>query len=68
MSISTFIEVATSSIDEIYQTVMLASVGQHNATPQWIEAVKQHLYLDHHGGKLVDLLDNKPFMDALHTL
>jgi hypothetical protein len=68
MTVTQFMAILNSSIDEIYEAVMLASVGRYNVTSEYVEVVTTLIYRDRKGGRFFGLLENTEFMTALSHL
>lgn len=68
MNLQTFIEVSALTIDDLYNRVMLASVGRYHATADFITATQNVVYRDVRGGKFYDLTTNIEFIEALDSL
>lgn len=62
------LEVSLLTIDDLYNRVMLASVGRYYASTDFITAVQNVVYRDVRGGKFYDLTTDIQFIEALESL
>lgn len=66
--LNAMIQIGASTLDEIYTSVIEASVGRYNLNETYLKALNNELYRDRRGGRLYELTIDETFIMALESL